>query len=139
MYPSTGKKRMEGRVATDLRGVMGCRGWVSRILEADRRGDSRPSNHHSPTNCTGSGGAGRQSSEIELIGVPRGIRTPVTAVKGRCPGPLDDGDAAGRIPIYHAPQNAPQNEPKHRPHTRPFTPPHPQLTPAKPPPTSPTR
>ena len=26
-------------------------------------------------------------------GVPRGIRTPVTAVKGRCPGPLDDGDA----------------------------------------------
>ncbi len=28
------------------------------------------------------------------IGVPRGIRTPVTAVKGRCPRPLDDGDAA---------------------------------------------
>ena len=26
------------------------------------------------------------------IGVPRGIRTPVTAVKGRCPRPLDDGD-----------------------------------------------
>ena len=26
-------------------------------------------------------------------GVPKGIRTPVTAVKGRCPGPLDDGDA----------------------------------------------
>ncbi len=25
-------------------------------------------------------------------GVPKGIRTPVTAVKGRCPGPLDDGD-----------------------------------------------
>ena len=28
----------------------------------------------------------------ETIGVPKGIRTPVTAVKGRCPGPLDDGD-----------------------------------------------
>src|SRR6516162_9733628 len=27
-------------------------------------------------------------------GVPKGIRTPVTAVKGRCPGPLDDGDGA---------------------------------------------
>lgn len=25
-------------------------------------------------------------------GVPKGIRTPVTAVKGRCPRPLDDGD-----------------------------------------------
>ena len=25
-------------------------------------------------------------------GVPRGVRTPVTAVKGRCPRPLDDGD-----------------------------------------------
>jgi hypothetical protein len=29
---------------------------------------------------------------IDLIGVPRGIRTPVAAVKGRCPRPLDDGD-----------------------------------------------
>ncbi len=26
-------------------------------------------------------------------GVPTGIRTPVAAVKGRCPRPLDDGDA----------------------------------------------
>lgn len=25
-------------------------------------------------------------------GVPKGIRTLVTAVKGLCPGPLDDGD-----------------------------------------------
>jgi hypothetical protein len=27
-----------------------------------------------------------------IYGVPTGIRTPVTAVKGRCPRPLDDGD-----------------------------------------------
>ena len=26
------------------------------------------------------------------IGVPKGIRTPVAAVKGQCPRPLDDGD-----------------------------------------------
>src|SRR5213080_5385371 len=32
--------------------------------------------------------------ERASIGVPKGIRTPVTAVKGRCPGPLDDGDTA---------------------------------------------
>ena len=30
-----------------------------------------------------------------VSGVPTGIRTPVTAVKGRCPRPLDDGDEAG--------------------------------------------
>jgi hypothetical protein len=29
-------------------------------------------------------------------GVPTGIRTPVTAVKGRCPRPLDDGDGIVR-------------------------------------------
>ena len=28
----------------------------------------------------------------DVIGVPNGIRTRVGAVKGRCPGPLDDGD-----------------------------------------------
>ena len=28
-----------------------------------------------------------------MYGVPKGIRTPVTAVKGRCPRPLDDGDS----------------------------------------------
>ncbi len=27
-----------------------------------------------------------------LYGVPKGVRTPVTAVKGQCPRPLDDGD-----------------------------------------------
>ena len=28
----------------------------------------------------------------KFSGVPKGIRTPVTAVKGQCPRPLDDGD-----------------------------------------------
>ena len=31
-------------------------------------------------------------------GVPTGIRTPVCAVRGRRPGPLDDGDIARRMP-----------------------------------------
>ena len=30
-----------------------------------------------------------------INGVPTGIRTPVTAVKGRCPRPLDDRDKWG--------------------------------------------
>ena len=29
---------------------------------------------------------------INESGIPKGIRTPVTAVKGRCPRPLDDRD-----------------------------------------------
>ena len=44
---------------------------------------------------------GRKAGGREL-GVPRGSRTPVAAVKGRCPGPLDDGDGflapTGRYP-----------------------------------------
>ena len=32
-----------------------------------------------------------------VIGVPKGVRTPVAAVRGRSPRPLDDGDyLAGR-------------------------------------------
>src|SRR5579859_984900 len=34
----------------------------------------------------------RKSAAFLKVGVPKGIRTPVTAVKGRCPRPLDDGD-----------------------------------------------
>jgi hypothetical protein len=46
------------------------------------------------TSGTGNGGPSRtyRASPRLYIGVPKGIRTPVTAVKGRCPRPLDDGD-----------------------------------------------
>ena len=37
--------------------------------------------------CTG--------TALNCCGVPTGIRTPVIAVKGRCPRPLDDGDICG--------------------------------------------
>jgi hypothetical protein len=33
------------------------------------------------------------NAQLDGNGVPKGIRTLVTAVKGRCPRPLDDGDA----------------------------------------------
>ena len=36
-------------------------------------------------------GALRLKSKRLIDGTPKGIRTPVTAVKGRCPRPLDDG------------------------------------------------
>ena len=35
---------------------------------------------------------GNQDMLTTMCGVPKGIRTPVTAVKGQCPRPLDDGD-----------------------------------------------
>ncbi|SOO22127.1 hypothetical protein XFF6991_4916 [Xanthomonas phaseoli pv. phaseoli] len=35
----------------------------------------------------------RQCRGFQMIGVPTGIRTPVSTVKGWCPRPLDDGDA----------------------------------------------
>ena len=34
----------------------------------------------------------RKAGFIVEYGVPKGIRTPVAAVKGQCPRPLDDGD-----------------------------------------------
>ena len=34
------------------------------------------------------------------MGVPKGIRTPVAAVKGQCPRPLDDGDKSLLIRYY---------------------------------------
>src|SRR6201999_2748785 len=51
---------------------------------------------HQPPSTSGywtETGKARQS--IVLIGVPYEIRTRVTAVKGRCPGPLDERDKAG--------------------------------------------
>ena len=33
-----------------------------------------------------------QMISLSFYGVPKGVRTPVTAVKGQCPRPLDDGD-----------------------------------------------
>jgi hypothetical protein len=35
------------------------------------------------------------TSFLPLLRAPNGIRTRVTAVKGRCPRPLDDGDVRG--------------------------------------------
>ena len=50
------------------------------------------------TNSEGEKGAS-DSKQRGKPGVPRGIRTPVTAVKGRCPRPLDDGDNCGVLPL----------------------------------------
>ena len=44
---------------------------------------------------------GKSAKLLKRFGVPDGIRTRVTAVKGRCPRPLDDGDAT-RTRLYHS-------------------------------------
>ncbi len=38
---------------------------------------------------------------VMKIGVPKGIRAPVAAVKGQCPRPLDDGDVYNLRLLHH--------------------------------------
>ena len=46
----------------------------------------------------------RRSEPVSLKnGVPTGIRTPVSTVKGWCPRPLDDGDAVKLVPYPDRP------------------------------------
>ena len=49
-------------------------------------------NYHSALTCPAFTGLPSSTGWTALYGVPTGIRTPVIAVKGRCPRPLDDGD-----------------------------------------------
>ena len=49
-------------------------------------------NYHSALTCSGFRRQRPEQCRTALCGVPTGIRTPVIAVKGRCPRPLDDGD-----------------------------------------------
>ena len=57
-----------------------------RILRQLSRADSMAANRSDFLQPVARGDVGFK------FGVPTGIRTPVTAVKGRCPRPLDDGD-----------------------------------------------
>ena len=56
-------------------------------------------NYHSALTCSGFRRLRPEHFRTALYGVPTGIRTPVIAVKGRCPRPLDDGDCK---PIYYS-------------------------------------
>ena len=50
-------------------------------------------NYHSALTCTDTCRLCIPANGWHAVyGVPTGIRTPVIAVKGRCPRPLDDGD-----------------------------------------------
>jgi hypothetical protein len=67
--------------------------WSGRVrcLRTGRGRSFRRKAGHGLDTCWTLGTAKRVSPCLN--GVPMGIRTPVTAVKGRCPRPLDDGDA----------------------------------------------
>jgi hypothetical protein len=48
----------------------------------------------------------RQASVVgSELGVPTGIRTPVAAVRGRCPRPLDDGDPGREARSFGCPRD----------------------------------
>ncbi len=43
-------------------------------------------------------------NSLSVQHTPKGIRTPVASVKGRCPRPLDDGgEAVFETPLFRAP------------------------------------
>ena len=74
-------------VASPTRGMLAVRHirWMRRALD-----------------CTTPSPTGQHCLYIRrfiMFGVPTGIRTPVAAVRGRCPRPLDDGDEAGERTI----------------------------------------
>ena len=64
----------------------------SRLDNIDQAGTSAETVTRPGASLWGGGDCGVYPCEA---GVPKGIRTPVTAVKGRCPRPLDDGDPSG--------------------------------------------
>ena len=45
----------------------------------------------------------RSKKRFQYLGTPTGIRTPVAAVKGQCPRPLDDGRVTESRTITKAP------------------------------------
>ena len=63
--------------------------WLGRARSGTRHPDG--SDTGTAGTCCGSGGADR------IAGVPYGIRTRVTNVKGWCPGPLDERDAGAPL------------------------------------------
>ncbi len=50
----------------------------------------------------------KQLTPKPISGIPKGIRTPVTAVKGRCPRPLDDRDTKIVLLAYETNANSSQ-------------------------------
>ena len=52
----------------------------------------------------------KYSNQIYIVYTPRGIRIPVTSVKGRCPRPLDDGGYLNlvfcKVYIIYVPNNS---------------------------------
>src|SRR5690606_20288646 len=88
-------RRMEAEARSrlaDLRGMLGRslpegRRALQAILDGPLRFEATPERRYEIRGRLSMGGA-----LFTTESVPRGIRTLVTAVKGRCPGPLDDGD-----------------------------------------------
>ena len=79
------------------RGTRSCSAWRGKRLRSCLKG---PDHTNTPSRPAYWGIVGDnetvKSENPRNIGIPKGSRTPVFAVRGRCPGPLDDGDVGPR-------------------------------------------
>src|SRR5690606_11678671 len=77
----------EAGVPASIRTNAGCRPGRSRASAPEAGIDGADTKTGPP----------KRACSVCRSGVPTGIRTPVSTVKGWCPRPLDDGDAVGTL------------------------------------------
>ena len=86
-------------LARSRSGRPGCALWSSGSRSTTRWSGSSGAKRHSKTPSPAKLSRRKKFADVCRNGAPKGTRTPVFAVRGRRPGPLDDGSGQGRVYI----------------------------------------